>query len=797
MSEHTTAPYRDPSLAPEKRALDLLGRMNLDEKLAQLGCVWSTQLVDDEAFSEAKAAELLAHGTGHITRIGAATGLRPRGSARFANAIQRYLVEQTRLGIPAIVHEESTAGFTARDASQFPQAIGLASTWQPDLVERAAQVIRDQMRAVGARQTLAPVLDVARDPRWGRTEETYGEDPYLVSRIGVAYVRGLQGDDLRDGVAATGKHFLGYGLSEGGRNHKPAHIGPRALREVFARPFAAAIAEAGLASVMNAYNEVDGLPCGGSKEILDDLLRGELGFDGVVVADYFTTLLLIASHRVAGDKGEAAATALAAGLDVELPQLDCYGAPLREKLERGEVPLAQVDRSVRRALELKLALGLFESPFVEEASAAEVYQTPVQRELSREIAAKSVTLLTNASALLPLDPGIGHLAVIGPCADDRRLLQGDYSYPAHLEIIYKRGSAETSAFLPRSDDTAFTPGPYFVPMVTPLAGIRAAVSDRAEVRHAAGCEVTGDDDAGLAEAVSAAREAEVAIVCVGGRSGLVEDCTSGEFRDATCLGLTGLQQRLVEEVVATGTPTVVVLIAGRALSLPWIAERAGALLHAWLPGEEGGNGLADVLFGRANPAGRLPLTLPRDVGQLPLHSGRKWTAGSLPGFARGYTDLEDSALFPFGHGLSYTRFEYGALEVDTSGSPDGPFEIALDVTNVGERGGDEVVQLYVQDLVASTTRPLQQLAGFVRARFEPGQMRRVSFELDPSQLALYDRDMRLVVEPGEFAVRVGASSEDIRSQARFRIEGAPRQVSPREILPTTVRLDGSARQSCP
>jgi beta-glucosidase len=781
MSEAHTTPYRDPGLDLETRVEDLLGRMDLDEKLAQLGCVWSTTLVENEAFSPAKARERLGHGTGHVTRIGASTGLRPRASAAFANAIQRYLRDETRLGIPAIVHEESTAGFTARDASQFPQALGLASTWDPDLIERIAGVIREQMRAVGARQTLAPVLDVARDPRWGRTEETYGEDPYLVSRIGVAYVRGLQGDDLTKGVAATAKHFLGYGISEGGRNHKPVHVGPRELREVFARPFAAAIEEAGLASVMNAYNDVDGLPCGGSKEILDDLLRGELGFAGVVVADYFTTLLLIQAHRVAGDKGEAAAVALGAGLDIELPALDCYGEPLRARIEEGSVPLAWVDRSVRRALEIKFALGLFEEATVDDAAAAEVYQTPAQRALSREAASRSMVLLKNREGLLPLRTDLCRIAVVGPCADDRRLLQGDYSYPTHLEIIYERDVAGANEWLPQSGDTAFRPGPYFVPMVTPLEGIRSAV-EGARVEHAPGCAILGDDASGIEEAVACARGADVAIVCVGGKSGLIPGCTSGEFRDAASLALTGLQQELVEAVVATGTPVVVVLIAGRVLALPWIAEHADAIVQAWLPGEEGGNGLADLLFGRVEPTGRLPVSVPREVGQVPLHAARKWDRSD-------YSDVEDTPLFAFGSGLTYTRFDYGEIEVSPPTAAQGEtISISLEIANIGDRAGAEMVQLYVHDPVASTTRPLQQLAGFARAALEPGARCRVAFELDPSQLALYDPSMRLVVEPGRFEARVGASAEDIRATARFDIEGPAREISPRKILPTRVSL---------
>src|SRR3954469_9807526 len=361
-------------MAPD-RLEDLLAQMTLDEKLAQLGCVWSTTLVDADGFSPAHARQAMPHGIGEVTRIGATTGLRPRERAALANAIQRHLVEETRLGIPAIVHEESTAGLCARDATQFPQAIGLASTWNPELIERVGVVIREQMVATGARHTLAPVLDVARDPRWGRVEETYGESAYLTARLGVAYVRGVQ-CDLATGVAATGKHFLGYALSEGGLNHAPVQLGPRELREVAAEPFRAAISEAGLATVMNSYASVDGLPCGGSKAILDDLLRGELEFTGAVVADYGTTGLLMTHHRVAATKGEAARRALEAGLDMELPQLDCYGAPLRELVESGEVDVALVDRSVRRVLALKDALGLFENPYVDEDAAGPAYARP-------------------------------------------------------------------------------------------------------------------------------------------------------------------------------------------------------------------------------------------------------------------------------------------------------------------------------------------------------------------------------------------------------------------------------------
>ena len=786
---HHGGPRRDTeAIRADERVADLLERMTVDEKLAQLGCVWSTQLVADDAFSPERARELLRHGTGHITRIGASTGLRPAASAAFANAIQRFLVEETRLGIPAIIHEESTAGFTARDATQFPQAIGLASTWNPALIEQVGAVIRAQMLAVGARQTLAPVLDIARDPRWGRTEETYGEDPYLTSRLGVAYVRGVQGDDLARGVVATGKHFLGYGASEGGLNHAPAHLGPRELREVYARPFEAAIREAGLASVMNAYNEIDGLPCGGSRAILDDLLRGELGFDGVVVADYYTTALLCGFHAVAADKGAAGRMALAAGLDVDLPQLDCFGEPLEAEVAAGRVAMALVDRAVRRVLRMKIALGLFERPLVDAAAAPAVYQTPAQRALARRVAQQSIVLLKNDGDLLPLSPSLARIAVIGPAADDVRLLQGDYSYPAHLEIIYRAAAGWRSEgdIAPRADAVAFRPGPYFVPTITPLAGIRAAVGPQTEVRHVAGCAISGDDASGLPAAAAAARAAEVAVVCVGGRSGLMPDCTSGEFRDASDLGLTGVQQQLVEAVVATGTPTVVVLINGRVFALPWIAAQVPAIVEAWLPGEEGGGAVADVLFGAVNPSGRLPISMPRTVGQVPVYYGHK-SGGGRSQMLGDYSDGPTTPLYPFGHGLSYTRFTYANLAVAPArATAETPIAVSCAITNDGARAGEEVVQLYVRDVVARVTRPVQQLVGFARVPLEPSATRRVTFRLDPSQLAYFDEAMRFVVEPGEFQVMIGASSADIRLTGGFAIDGAERVLRTADLVATTV-----------
>lgn len=790
--------YRDAGRTGAERTDDLLGRMTLREKVAQLGAVWAASILEDGRFSADKARELLQHGTGQVTRIGASTVLRPAQSAAALNALQRHLREETRLGIPAVLHEESCAGFLARDATQFPQAIGLASTWDPELIEQIAGVIREQMLAVGARQTLAPVLDVARDPRWGRVEETFGEDPYLVSRMGVAYVRGVQSDALATGVVATAKHYMGYGAGEGGLNWAPSLLPRRELLERFLPPFAAAIREAGLASVMNGYQEIDGIPCGASKWLLDDLLRGELGFEGTVVADYFTVVCLLTYHRVAADKAEAAARSLEAGLDVELPTVDCYGEPLIGAIDGGRVDEALVDRAVGRVLRQKFALGLFEHPFVDADAAPAVFDTPEQRSLARRAASRSMVLLRNDASLLPLDPSVGSIAVIGPSADSVRLLQGDYSYPAHVEIVFgavrepgdpgEDEPIDRSAMLPGQADTARDLLDCFPPSVTVLEGLRAAVSADTRIEVARGCEILGDGRSGIAAAAELAAGCAVAVVVVGGRSGLVRGCTSGEANDRSDLVLPGVQEELVRAVAATGTPTVVVLINGRPLALSGIWDLPGAILEAWLPGEEGGHAVADVLFGALSPAGRLPVTLPRAVGQVPLYYNHK-PSGARSQFHGDYADLSVEPLVPFGHGLSYTRFEYDDLDC-----PRDPVEgrtgirVSVRVTNVGDREGDEVVQLYVRDRVASVTRPVQQLAGFARISLVAGASRRVTFHVDPSQLAFYDRQMRFVVEPGEVEIQVGASSRDIRQQAVVTIGGDTRVLRPHDVVPTRVEV---------
>lgn len=783
--------YQDPTAGIDERVADLLGRMTIEEKVAQLGAIWLTSLVRDENFDVDHVAETLVNGIGQVTRIGASTGLLANESAMLGNAIQKVLIERTRLGIPMVIHEEGVGGFLSRGATTFPQGLGLAATWDVDLVGEVADVIRTQMLAVGARHNLAPVLDVARDPRWGRVEETYGESPELCGRMGVAYVKGLQTDDLSNGVVCTGKHFLGYALSQGGRNQAPVHLGPRELREVYAEPFAAAIRDAGLASIMNSYSSIDGEPVASSRALLTDLLRGELGFDGTVVADYFAVMQLHMNHFTAADAEASAIQSLRAGLDIELPSLDCYQhvpAAVRE----GRVAESVVDESCARVLRQKIQLGLFENPYVDENTAITVFDTPDQRAVARRAAADGVILLQNRG-VLPLDPSVGSIAVIGPHADDPRLLQGDYHYPAHLEIIYEQmgidvldavtgGEGTGTDQLPEAGG-AFAAGPYYTPHVTPLAGLRAALPE-SQIVHTLGCDHSGSDASGIPAAAEAAAAADVAIVFVGAKSGLVPSATVGEARDATDLGLPGVQSALVAAITATGTPTIVVVISGRVHTLEAEADAADALLWAILPGEEGGNAIADVLTGTVNPAGRLPVTIPKHVGQIPLHHDMR-RRGDRAEFYGGYVDRDVEGRFWFGHGLSYTSFDYGEASVEP-GSTTAPTSIEVEVTNSGDRDGDEVVQLYMTDDVASVARPIRELVGFTRVAIPAGATRTVTFTVDPSRLAFHGADERLVTEPGSFTIRVGRSSFDpSMSEATVTLEGDTTVYARSGIVATT------------
>ena len=743
------------------RVEELLSRMTLEEKIAQLGTVEIRQLVDENnRFSLDRARELLRNGIGQITRVSGGLEVGPREAAKLANEIQRFLVEETRLGIPAIIHEECLSGFMAKTATTFPQAIGLASTWNPKLVGEVTNLIRRQMRMVGAHQGLAPLLDVARDPRWGRVEETFGEDPYLVAAIGVAYIRGLQGEDLNSGVIATPKHFAGYSFSEGGRNLAPVHVGPREFREVFLYPFEAAVKLARAYSLMNAYHEVDGVPCAASRELLTDILRGEWSFEGFVVSDYWSISMLYTFHFTARDAKEAAVQALTAGVDVELPNAACYGEPLREAVEEGLIPERVVDEAVRRVLRAKLLLGLFENPYVDVDKVPESHDDEEGRRLALQAARESIVLLKN-DGILPLNPQeVKSIAVIGPNAASTRNLIGNYGYTAHLGLPYDA-----------------------VRIVSILEGLKNRAGGSVEIHYAKGCGIKDDDRSGFEEAVGAAKRSDVVIAVMGERSGFREDDVSGEGKDRASLTLPGVQGELLDVLLETGKPLILVLVNGRPLALESYVERCAAIIEAWYPGEEGGNAVADVIFGFYNPSGRLPVSFPRTVGQIPVYYNRRHSSmGS-------YVFTDSKSLFPFGYGLSYTEFKYRDLRVEPDEvGPGGEVEISFILENIGSRKGAEVCQLYVRDIVASVTRPVKELKGFAKVQLAPGEKAKVTFRLPLELLAFYDKHMRLVVEPGEFEVMVGASSEDIKLKGSFRVIGKTLVLGSRRAFLSSVSI---------
>jgi beta-glucosidase len=770
------APWLDASLPVETRVRALIERMTLDERIAQLGSVWSFEIADGETVSAGLAQVHIAEGIGQVTRPGGATNLEPPGVARLANAIQRYLVEETRLGIPAILHEECLHGLMTRGSTCFPQAIGQAATWDPPLIQHMARAIAARIRAVGSSQALSPIFDVARDPRWGRIEETFGEDPYLIAEIGSAYVRGLQetGDGERP-VIANLKHLVGHGLPEGGLNQAPSHIGTRELLDDYLFPFEVAVRTAAAGSVMHAYDDVDGVPCVASRELLTTILRERWGFDGIVVSDYAGVDQLVNRHRLAADLGEAARLALEAGVDMELPRTVAYGEPLRDAIAAGRVPVELLDRTVERVLTAKFRLGLFERPYVDE-QLAEVPDHD-DRALAAEIGRRSMVLLRNEGGVLPLRPDLRTLAVIGPNAHEARALIGDYAHIAHIETLLERdgrsgvGADRSPLHLELMDELAGVP--------TVLDILRDRLPDT-EVRYARGSDLQTGTDEQIAEAVEAARGADVAVVVLGERSGLTPECTCGESRDRWDLRLLGRQSELLAAVAETGTPVVLVLLAGRPQAIETEAERCAAIIQAWLPGDLGGEAIVDVLLGATSPGGKLPVTIPRHVGQVPLYHGHKPTGGRSA-WRDSYVDGSNQPLWPFGFGLSYSRFGIDDLAIDTPEmATDGTVAVSVRVANIGDVAADEVVQLYIRGLDASVTRPVRQLRGFRRVHLAPGASCRVTFRLHAELFAFAGLDRQVAVEPGRQLVMVGSSSADIAGQAEIRITGTRRVLDDRQ-----------------
>lgn len=748
-----------------QRVAELLSRMSLEEKLAQIVGFWEN---DDEGdvvaplqgqqTSGGSADAVLEHGIGQLTRVYGAWPVDPAERARWLWQRQRDLVTKTRLGIPAIVHEECLTGLSAWGAATFPAPLAWGASFDPDLVEEMATAIGGSMRGLGVHQGLAPVLDVVRDPRWGRVEECIAEDPLLVGTIGTAYVRGLQGA----GVDATLKHFVGYSASQSGRNFGPVHAGRRELDDVFLVPFEMAVRDGGARSVMHAYNEVDGIPMAANADLLTGLLRESWGFDGVVVADYFGVAFLQVLHGVAADLGEAAGQALGAGVDVELPNGDAYLAPLAAAIRSGAVEEALVDRAVGRVLHQKERLGLLDESFESGPPERIDLDTEAHRDIARRLAEESVVLVSN-DGTLPISPARS-AAVIGPNSDRIPALFGCYSFVNH--VLSQRPGVDTRVVAP-----------------TVREALEASGLD---VRWARGCDVDSDDRSGFAEATGAASAAEVAVVVVGDQAGLFGRGTVGEGCDRDDLELPGQQRALVEAVLDTGTPVVLVLLTGRPYAIEWAVERCAAVVQAFFPGEEGGTALARVLTGEVNPSGRLPVSLPRSSGAQPFSYLHTALGGDSD-----VTNLSSAPVREFGHGLSYTDFEYGELVVDATASTDGVMVADVRVRNVGGRTGAEVVQLYARDLVATVARPVAQLVGFARVLLDPGDSAIVRFEVPTARVALTDRSMTRVVEPGDVQLWVGTSTRRT-AEALVTLTGPAHPVSGNDPRLTRATVTGGA-----
>ncbi len=771
--------YRDASLPVDERVLDLLERMNLDEKLAQLGSTYVYEILDRNELDPDRAARIMAHGIGHISRIGGASALEPCEVAEIANAIQHDLATRTRLGIPAIVHEECLAGVMAKGATVFPQGIGVAATWDPDISYAMGRAIARQMRAGGAHQGLAPVLDVCRDPRWGRVEETSGEDPYLVACMGVATVRGLQAGGKEGGVIATAKHFAGHGAPEGGMNSAPPHIGPRELHEVFLFPFEAAVRVAGVRSFMHAYHEIDGIPCIANRDLLVDTLRDQWGFDGTMVSDYNGVEELVVTHRLVPTLTEAAAASLEAGVDVELPNTAGYGEPLKTAIESGRLDEAVVDRSVARILRQKFDLGLFEEPTVPSTG---MRPSADDAALARAAAESSFVLLKNEGAVLPLGRSGG--------LDCRHRAVGRRRTPSARRLLVRRcprdhGRGEDRGRRVQSGSERTLPRHDLSGVPTLLDAVARRAGESVEVRFARGCGFSGTSTEGFADAVALAAEADVAVLFMGGKSGMTLDATTGEFRDRTNINLPGVQEQLLAAVAATGTPVVLVLVSGRPLSPD--VSKAQAVLHVWLPGEHGAEAVARVLFGDVSPGGKLPITIPRNVGQVPIYHGHKPTGGRSR--LRGeYVDASNTPLYPFGHGLSYTSFEVSEPQIASSiVETNGVVSVSVVATNTGTMVGDEVVQIYARRESAPVTRPVRELVGFKRIHLEPGETRTLRFEVAADQFGFYDREMRYATHPGSVTISAGTSSVDVSGSVDVELVG-PVVVDPRRTFFSTVEV---------
>ena len=754
-------PYKNPGLPVGARVKDLLARMTLEEKAAQMMCVWqqkAKKLLDENGnfdLQKAKVAFKDGCGIGQVGRpsdAGAspatpADGRNARQMAELTNAIQKFFIEHSRLGIPVIFHEECLHGHAAKDATSFPQPIGLGATFNPKLVERLYTMAAAETRARGAHQVLTPVVDVARDPRWGRVEETFGEDAFLNAQLGISAVRGFQGDaSFKDKkhLIATLKHFVAHGQPESGMNCAPANVSPRVLRETFMFPFKEAMQKGGAIGVMASYNEVDGVPSHANRRLLRDVLRKEWGFKGFVVSDYYAINELnhrpaTHGHCVAKDKCAACALAVKAGVNIEFPEPDCY-QHLVELVRKKVLKESDLNELVAPMLYWKFKMGLFDDPYVDPDQAGRIVGCEENRAFALEAARESITLLKNKNHLAPLNPDrLKTIAIIGPNAN-RSLLGGYSGVPKHN--------------------------------VTVLDGICAKVGDRVKVLYSEGCKITREggswhrdevfpsdpdqDRRQIAQARKVAKRADVIVLCIGCNEQASREAWSlTHMGDRTSLDLIGRQDELVKAMLETGKPVIVFLFNGRPLSINYVAQNVPAIFECWYLGQECGHAVADVLFGDFNPGGKLPISIPRSVGHLPVYYSHK------PSARRGYLFDDVSPLFPFGFGLSYTTFEFKKLRLAKKNiRRNESTRVLVDVKNTGKRAGTETVQLYLRDVFSSVTRPVKELKGFAKVLLQPGESKTVALEITPASLSFYDIDMKYTVEPGEFEIMVGNSSRD-------------------------------------
>lgn len=755
--------YKNAKAPIEDRVNDLLGRMTVNEKVGQLLCPlgWPMYTKSDKGkvgISDTYIKRMTQMPIGSFwavlradpwTQKTLTTGLNPKLAAEALNALQKYAVEKTRLGIPILFAEEAPHGHMAIGATVFPTALSQASTFDEELIQKMGEAIGLEVRAQGAHVGYGPVLDIAREPRWSRMEETFGEDPVLTGILGTAMVKGMQGQDYKDGkhVYSTLKHFAAYGIPEGGLNGEQANVGQRTLFSELLPQFKRAV-KAGVASIMTSYNSIDGVPCTANKYLLTDVLRNQWGFKGAVFSDLQSIEGIASTHHVAEDWGEAGVLALKAGVDFDL-EGNSYGPNLEKKLQEGKITMEDLDRAVRNVLRLKFQMGLFENPYVDPNVAAKVVRSKEHKELARQVAREGVVLLKN-DGLLPLSKNLKRVAVIGPNADMMYNQLGDYTAPQDRKEL-----------------------------TTVLDGVKNLLP-KAQVTYVKGCAVRDTTQSQIKEAVAAAKAADVTILVVGGSSArdfettylstgaaivnknAIADMECGEGYDRADLHLMGDQEKLMKALLDSGVKLVVVYIQGRPLNMNLASEQANALLTAWYPGEQGGQAIADVLFGDYNPAGRLPVGIPRNVGQLPVHYSKHPS--------HNYVDSSADPLFSFGYGLSYTKFEYSDLQLVPGNGMDVYQMVKCTVKNVGNVDGDEVVQLYINDVVASVEPLHKALKGFKRIHLKAGESKEISFNLGFEELSLYNMQMQQVVEPGKFKVMIGAASNDIRLNGEFEIE---------------------------